>query len=720
VKIKGEKMMKYFKHKWLQRMISAILVFSLVLVWSVPVLAENGQPDTDDISSEAEFTDIKGHTAEAEIIRAVDQGLMNGYEDGSFRPDHTISRAEFVTALHRMLYDQSAFLEENAFVSLTFMKDQRFHPARLPYKDVKQGDWMFDEVLDAQEAINALKGKGSFQRVFKENMFKPNQPITVLESALLLDAFFFFSMDQASMDEQYRLAGSLTNNERQSLFRLMYLDIIGKEEAEALADPITRAAAAVSLSRTYDILEDYTLIPSFANSLNAFEYDTEVDLSGDFLFASYSDNVLTEQDNAYLNIVAQIESDEIDNSTLEQLRQLKNSGYRNQSGVLFYLAYLDDTLGAEERNEMLGQVIIQLSKSSSGSLVEWLTVLDAMQNNATYADLYGKRLDIRSSVQQSLGYLSQSSNDIRRLVLAYLAYEDRKMGNDSTALTKYQQIVELKMNRWSLNLLAEVYASIKQWNQGAIKFTSYLGQLKDTQSDLVPVIKVIIADLRSAADQKAAISILDKAYTNISNQDGLKSFHFSTEDQWFGTFEQTSNFKNGVTYLSGKYYTENSLTPKKYEEYRKQENNNQNTVYYFTSDIKEWRFTVDSGPDTLANEVGRLSFEERLDKWNTRYILKETDAHFIIFEYFSGDRLTKQFGGQTFSNGTLSTVNQFIHRYEIDKNTMLLDRDSWNYVVQYDSSYFPNTQFGSTYYLGFGANQQSIPASVLKQAKKDD
>lgn len=42
------------------------------------------------------FSDTKGHWAEAAINTAVASGYVDGYEDGSFKPDAYISRAEFI------------------------------------------------------------------------------------------------------------------------------------------------------------------------------------------------------------------------------------------------------------------------------------------------------------------------------------------------------------------------------------------------------------------------------------------------------------------------------------------------------------------------------------------------------------------------------------------------------------------------------------------------
>ncbi|UJF31315.1 RCC1 domain-containing protein [Paenibacillus hexagrammi] len=45
------------------------------------------------------YNDISGHWAETAIEEAAAKGYINGYDDGSFKPDHTITRAEFVKML---------------------------------------------------------------------------------------------------------------------------------------------------------------------------------------------------------------------------------------------------------------------------------------------------------------------------------------------------------------------------------------------------------------------------------------------------------------------------------------------------------------------------------------------------------------------------------------------------------------------------------------------
>lgn len=49
------------------------------------------------------FADIKGHWAEASILQATELGIVNGYEDGTFRPNRTVTREEFAVLLAKAL-----------------------------------------------------------------------------------------------------------------------------------------------------------------------------------------------------------------------------------------------------------------------------------------------------------------------------------------------------------------------------------------------------------------------------------------------------------------------------------------------------------------------------------------------------------------------------------------------------------------------------------------
>ena len=46
-------------------------------------------------SAEGSFSDVEDHWAQAEIEKAVATGWVDGYPDGTFKPEKTITRAEF-------------------------------------------------------------------------------------------------------------------------------------------------------------------------------------------------------------------------------------------------------------------------------------------------------------------------------------------------------------------------------------------------------------------------------------------------------------------------------------------------------------------------------------------------------------------------------------------------------------------------------------------------
>ncbi len=64
-------------------------------------IAERFDGGTAEIKTE--FTDIKGHWGYNEISRAYELGWINGYPDGTFKPDNCIIRAEVVTVINRVL-----------------------------------------------------------------------------------------------------------------------------------------------------------------------------------------------------------------------------------------------------------------------------------------------------------------------------------------------------------------------------------------------------------------------------------------------------------------------------------------------------------------------------------------------------------------------------------------------------------------------------------------
>lgn len=95
--------------------------------------------DTGKSNGSRTFSDIEGHWAKAYIERAAELGWISGFQDGTFRPDAYITRAQAVTMINRMLNrvpeDPSDLL-----------------PGMNVWPDCGPGDWFY---LAIQEATNS-------------------------------------------------------------------------------------------------------------------------------------------------------------------------------------------------------------------------------------------------------------------------------------------------------------------------------------------------------------------------------------------------------------------------------------------------------------------------------------------------------------------------------------------------------------------------------------
>lgn len=88
-------------------------------------------------------SDIRGHWAEAQIQQWLDQGNLQGYADGTVKPNGTISRAEFAAMVNRLFgYKELA--------STTF-------------NDVPAANWAFSDVSKAVQAGYIVGSGGTFR-----------------------------------------------------------------------------------------------------------------------------------------------------------------------------------------------------------------------------------------------------------------------------------------------------------------------------------------------------------------------------------------------------------------------------------------------------------------------------------------------------------------------------------------------------------------------------
>ena len=106
----------------------------------------------------AASSDIAGHWAESVITQWQNKGLIQGYEDGTFKPGNTITRAEFVTLMN----NAKGFWSEGS----------------INFSDVKNGSWFYSAVARAVAA--------GYVNGYSDGSFKPGNTITRAEAAVMI------------------------------------------------------------------------------------------------------------------------------------------------------------------------------------------------------------------------------------------------------------------------------------------------------------------------------------------------------------------------------------------------------------------------------------------------------------------------------------------------------------------------------------------------------
>ncbi|OPH52193.1 hypothetical protein BC351_33205 [Paenibacillus ferrarius] len=115
---------------------------------------------TADTKQAVNFSDISGHWAGAIIKQAVSAGIVSGYPDGMFKPDHTVTRAEFAVMLMNALKPQG----DGSALSFT--------------DKAKIGAWAQKSVAQAVYA-GIITG-------YEDSTFRPDAEITRPEMAVMI------------------------------------------------------------------------------------------------------------------------------------------------------------------------------------------------------------------------------------------------------------------------------------------------------------------------------------------------------------------------------------------------------------------------------------------------------------------------------------------------------------------------------------------------------
>lgn len=117
--------------------------------------------EAEEISQRPTLQDIANHWAKDYVEQLVERGVVRGYDDGTFRPDAQVSRAEFVKmVLGALDYEIAESVSEN------------------PFSDVDASAWYAPYVATAKEA--------GITSGYSDGTFKPDRPIQRGEALKML------------------------------------------------------------------------------------------------------------------------------------------------------------------------------------------------------------------------------------------------------------------------------------------------------------------------------------------------------------------------------------------------------------------------------------------------------------------------------------------------------------------------------------------------------
>ncbi|HZK42915.1 MAG TPA: S-layer homology domain-containing protein, partial [Syntrophomonadaceae bacterium] len=170
------------------------------------------------------ITDIEDHWAKSEIVTLVEKGVVTGYSDGSFKPDNTITRAEFMTLCNR-----------------AFSYDTK---AEVTYTDVKSSDWFYEEVAKAK-AAGYISG-------YEDGTMKPNNQISRQEAATIVANIknLDIAVDEATLGK-FTDAATIPTWSRAYVSSVVTAGFIAgyPDKTFKATNSITRAEAVIVLSK---------------------------------------------------------------------------------------------------------------------------------------------------------------------------------------------------------------------------------------------------------------------------------------------------------------------------------------------------------------------------------------------------------------------------------------------------------------------------------------
>lgn len=306
-------------------------------------------------SSAIIFNDLDGHWAEEYVYWATfDVPVFSGYPDGSYRPDQSISRAEFMTMTKKLLDASEQKVTTNLATSI-------------PFADLAESHWAYDNILFLTRYLNEAKQADlNLGDVFNGVRLRPDLPITRYEVALITHSIStpsvrtrfsdgYFS-DISPFDKHYDRINELVNNGMVS----------GYEDGTFRpANGLTRAEAAVMAQKIHGDLQYLSpdrLRIALPEQQDRYQYATfdMPDQRRDYSSMDRRmDNVIaTLEYRSIVGFIPRDEQDLYDSTPIDTLWELKNDDYPSVIANNYYLITHDKQLVQERKNELATEALL--------------------------------------------------------------------------------------------------------------------------------------------------------------------------------------------------------------------------------------------------------------------------------------------------------------------------------------------------------------------------
>lgn len=168
------------------------------------------------------YSDTSEHWAREAIDDMSDKKIVNGYSDGTFKPNNEMTRAEFIAVVNRMLGLKN--------------ESSRYIP------DISRQDWYYADVRKAVEA-GILKGDDA-------GYIRPNDTITREEAVVVLARAFKIA-DAIGIDISYSDRSEISDWAKTNVYTFVRYGYLNGYDGNIIRpkSPITRAEALTIIKR---------------------------------------------------------------------------------------------------------------------------------------------------------------------------------------------------------------------------------------------------------------------------------------------------------------------------------------------------------------------------------------------------------------------------------------------------------------------------------------